>query len=420
MKILDVIATANRNLGRSKLRTFLTASAIFVGAFTLSLTTALGTGAQQYLERQLGNVTAPGVFFVGPPSDAGNPFAGSGDVTEYNPEERQGSGFSTLTNVDIDKLREVKGIESVTPGYQLVPDYITLGSSSKKFAMSSLTQDVGLNFDLSAGTQVQKDRGPQIVLPEKYLKPLGFNTPQDAVGKRATIGYKTLQQRPLQITATITGVLKKSFITEGAAVVNDQVARTIAEGQGQTQAYFAVFAKFSDTDEAKEPQQKALLQTTGEYEVASLKEQISTISTVIGAITTALNVVGIIALVAASFGIINTLLMSVYERTQEIGLMKALGMHRRVVFLLFAIEAMLVGFWGSLVAVLGAYGTSLAVNQWASGSFLKDFEGFNLLVVSPTNGAMVVGIIMLVAFLAGTLPAIKASRLNPIDALRSE
>jgi putative ABC transport system permease protein len=131
-------------------------------------------------------------------------------------------------------------------------------------------------------------------------------------------------------------------------------------------------------------------------------------------------VVGIIALLAASFGIINTLLMSVYERTQEIGVMKALGMSRKKVFSLFAVEAALVGFWGSVVAVGIAALASGFVNQLAANTFLKDFQGFTLLVVNPMNALGVVAIIMAISFIAGTLPALKASRLNPIDALRSE
>jgi putative ABC transport system permease protein len=130
--------------------------------------------------------------------------------------------------------------------------------------------------------------------------------------------------------------------------------------------------------------------------------------------------VGIIALLAASFGIINTLLMSVYERTQEVGLMKALGMGRRVVFALFAFEAILVGFWGSLIATLIAFGASQVINTFATKTFLSGFENFQLLVVTPLNVLGVIALIMLIAFLAGTLPAVKASRLNPIDALRSE
>jgi putative ABC transport system permease protein len=80
----------------------------------------------------------------------------------------------------------------------------------------------------------------------------------------------------------------------------------------------------------------------------------------------------------------------------------------------------LVGFWGSLIAVLAGAGVSRLATQWASNSFLKDFQGFDLLVVTPLNALVVIGLIMLIAFMAGTLPAIKASRLNPIEALRSE
>lgn len=423
MKIIDVIATANRNLGRSKLRTFLTASAIFVGAFTLSLTTALGTGAQSYFERQLGNVTAPGVFFVGAKAPEGGISVISEEVQEYNAETAQAGGRITgLTEADIAKLRAVEGVESVDPAYQLAGEYIARGSDDvyKKYVAQSLTQNTGLKYDLAAGSLPSNSGTAQLILPEKYIQPLGFRDAQDAVGKQVTIGYKTLAQEPLHIDFTVSGVLKKTLLTEGAVIIDSRTAATIATAQGQSSRYFAAFAQFRNTAADQEAAQKQRIEAAGAYEATSFEEQISSITSVIGAITTALNVVGIIALVAASFGIINTLLMSVYERTQEIGLMKALGMHRRTVFALFAFEAMLVGFWGSVVAVTGAWLVSLGVNQWASSGFLKDFEGFSLLVVSPGNAGMVIGIIMLVAFLAGTLPAIKAARLNPIEALRSE
>jgi putative ABC transport system permease protein len=95
-------------------------------------------------------------------------------------------------------------------------------------------------------------------------------------------------------------------------------------------------------------------------------------------------------------------------------------MRRGKVFALFAVEAVLVGFWGSAIAVGAGYAVSRVVTQWATSSFLKDFQGFDLLVVTPANALFVILLIMLIAFLAGTLPALKASRLNPIDALRSE
>lgn len=73
-----------------------------------------------------------------------------------------------------------------------------------------------------------------------------------------------------------------------------------------------------------------------------------------------------------------------------------------------------------LVSMDKAKSETRTLSQWTLNGFLKDFEGFTLLVVSPLNALIVIGLIMLIAFLAGTLPALKASRLDPITALRSE
>lgn len=418
MKLLDLIRTANRNLSRSKLRTFLTISAIFVGAFTLTLTTALGAGAQQYLDRQLGNVSAPGVFYVTPKAESG---FGSSDVKEYDPNKSSAANqfVATLAGSDVDKLKTLSGVETVEPYYSINGAYITR-DNAKKYVASSITQYTGLSLDLAGGRLLTSDDRYSIILPDNYIGPLGFSDPQSAVGAKVTVAYKTLNQKTVERELTVVGVMKKSFLTQGDIYIDDSFVREVAKAQGQDLRFAAAVVKFSDGSPASEETQKKLIKDSGNYEAISLKEQIKTITTVISAITTALNVVGIIALFAASFGIINTLLMSVYERTQEVGLMKAVGMHRRQVFGLFAIEAALVGFWGSLIAVLAGLGASKLVTQWASSSFLKDFEGFEMLVVTPGNALMVIAIIMLVAFVAGTLPAIKASRLNPIEALRSE
>jgi putative ABC transport system permease protein len=419
MKFYDLVRTANRNLLRSKLRTFLTVSAIFVGAFTLTLTTALGAGAQQYLDRQLGNVSAPGLFFVTPKVQSS--FLNSDSVKEYDPNNAAAGneGTATLTNADIDKLRTVSDVDNVTPYYSISGAYVTRGNDAKKYVANGLAQYEGLSLDLAAGRLLTKSDEYKIILPDTYLSPLGFSSAEDAIGKTVTVAYRNLMQRTADHEVTVVGVMKKTFVTQGSIYIDDTFVKDIATAQGQNQRFFAALVKFKDTNAASESNQKKLLTDTG-YSAISIKEQIKTITTVISAITTALNVVGAIALFAASFGIVNTLLMSVYERTQEVGLMKALGMHRLKVFSLFAVEAVLVGFWGSLVAVLAGWGVSNVVTQWASGSFLKDFQGFELLVVTPANALLVIGLIMLVAFLAGTLPAIKASRLNPIEALRSE
>jgi putative ABC transport system permease protein len=234
------------------------------------------------------------------------------------------------------------------------------------------------------------------------------------------LGYKNLLGETTNIKVTVVGVMKKSLMTEGEFHVDDTTLEEIASQQTGAAQAFAAIVKFKDADPTKEAEQKEAIAKTGNYTAISLKEQVAAVTNVVSAITTGLSLVGFIALFAASFGIINTLLMSVYERTQEIGLMKALGMHRRAVFSLFAFEAVLVGFWGSIVAVGAGFGVSQLINNWATTSFLKDFEGFTLLLVTPVNALSVVALIMTIAFLAGTLPALKASRLNPIDALRNE
>jgi len=421
MKLWDLLATANRNLTRSKLRTLLTILAIFVGGFTLTLTTALNTGANEYLGRQLGNVSVPGVFEVLPKTEL-NPLS-AGGIKEYDPDRKQVSIQSilsaTMGKEDVEKIKNVDGVESVTPFFLLSPEYITT-QGGKKYQLTQLSQHYGLNLDLAAGRLPTKDNTNTVILPEDYLEPFNL-TAQDAIGKQLRSGYKDLRGNVVEQPVEVIGVMRKSFVIAGQMFIDFNTARHIAEAQGQGARYVALFANFKDvTDQTDEAPLKKRLQDAGNYTAISIKERVSTVITVVNAITTSLNVVGIIALIAASFGIINTLLMSVYERTQEIGLMKALGMHRRTVFGLFAIEAALVGFWGSLVAVFAASAASIGINQLASNTFLKDFEGFTLLVVNPVGAAFVIVLIMVIAFVAGTLPAIKASRLDPIEALRGE
>jgi putative ABC transport system permease protein len=110
----------------------------------------------------------------------------------------------------------------------------------------------------------------------------------------------------------------------------------------------------------------------------------------------------------------------VKERTKEIGLMRALGMGRRRIFLLFSSEAVLIGFWGSILGVAFAALAGQVINAVGTNGFLKDYPGLSLLTFPPSTVVAVVLGIMLIAFLAGTLPALRASRKDPIEALRYE
>ena len=128
-----------------------------------------------------------------------------------------------------------------------------------------------------------------------------------------------------------------------------------------------------------------------------------------------------IILLTAVFGVVNTILMSVYERTREIGLLKALGMTRGGVFALFAIEGVVIGFWGVVAAILVAFGIIGAFGKPLT-NFLtnSDPKAESFLLMQPSDLLVITSVVLTICFLASVIPARKASLLDPISALREE
>ena len=127
---------------------------------------------------------------------------------------------------------------------------------------------------------------------------------------------------------------------------------------------------------------------------------------------------GALAVLASIFGVINTMYISVLERTQQIGLMKALGMRSRDVGRLFRFEAAWIGFLG------GAIGSGLAILLGLITNPLIDnvlkLDGKSLLIFEPISVAVIIIALILVAVLSGLFPSRKAAKLDPIEALRTE
>jgi ABC-type antimicrobial peptide transport system permease subunit len=131
--------------------------------------------------------------------------------------------------------------------------------------------------------------------------------------------------------------------------------------------------------------------------------------------------IGGIALAVAAIGVVNTMVMAILERTREIGVLRACGATRATVRRLFTIEAGLLGFLGGVLGVGGGFGLTRVANvvinrQLTAGSVqARDIIGLPLWLIGA-----VVGATTLIGILAGLYPAVRASRLNPVEALRYE
>jgi putative ABC transport system permease protein len=430
VKLWDIFLTASSNLFRAKLRTTLTIIAIFIGAFTLTITSGIGAGISAYINQQLGNLGAKNVLIVMPADSA----PGQNDPVpkKYDPAKTTSAagGFrdsaTVMTQTDLDKIKKQNGINSVTPMLPVAADYIS-GKNPDKYQVTVSPNIRGTNLDLASGHDVDDSTaGYQVVLPISFVEILGFGSADNAVGETVTFGISNALGKQVQQTATIVGIQQKSIIGGGGAIINHALTEKLydlqstglpAATKGKYQIAEAVFDSNLTTEQVDKL--KSDLKSQG-YLARTVQDQIGTFKTVIAAIINVLNAFAVIALLAASFGIINTLLMAVQERTKEIGLMKSMGMGSGRIFLLFSAEAVMIGFWGSLLGVVVAYGVGNLADRILSHGFLKDLPGLHIVAFPPASIATIMLIIMGIAFLAGTLPARRAAKQNPIDALRYE
>lgn len=432
MRTADLVRSAGRNAFRSRLRTTLTVLSLFVGAFTLTLTTALGAGVNDYVERQVAAVSTGDILLVSPAAVVP---AGDGPA-EYDPDGRPQAGApnplgsgTLLTEDDVEAIAAIEGVDRVEPVSQISVDWISAedadGSATRYEVAINPTSSIGRS-DLVAGAQLDQTSGDaQIVLPEEFVAALGFTSAEDAVGANVTLGYTDVERTEQQATAEVVGIARESLLAAGAGA-NNALVEQVANAQavpGQLGAWPIAVATVSTSPDGT-VSDAAIADIKAELAASALtgqtvEDQLGVIQTVINGIIGVLTAFAAIALLAASFGIVNTLLMSVQERTREIGLMKAMGMSNGRVFGLFSTEALIIGLLGAALGALVAIAVGSAISA-AAGSLLTDLPGLQILLFEPTTVLGVVLVIMAIAFVSGALPARRAARKDPIESLRYE
>ncbi|WP_203624718.1 MULTISPECIES: ABC transporter permease [unclassified Lacticaseibacillus] len=420
MKLRDLLGTAAASLWRNKSRTILTVLATLIGAFTIALTLGIRVGVNSYISRQVDNVGEKDQLMV----YANTPSGSASDKPEkYDPAVSSTASTQMLTTKQVQTIAKVKGVAKVTPMKNFTAEYIQ-GASKQKYAITA-TDGQGTHVDMAQGLQAS-GRAYTVDLNKAYVKALGYSNPKAALGHTVQIAAtnQTTNRRQV-LRAKIVGVRNASIVDGGQVVFSpgliDAINRVNNTGLPSSvkNQYYTVLATVSHPTKKNLSRIQSALTKKG-MASSTFADEVGSIHQTINAVTGGLTLFGAIALLAAAFGIINTLYMSVRDRTREIGLMKALGLSRGKIFASFSLEAALIGLLGAGCGCGLALLASNFVNKAATSSFLKGMSGFTLIQFSAGNTLTILALITVIAVLAGTLPAIRAARLVPISALRYE
>ena len=431
MKLRDIFTTALANTMRTKLRTFLTVIAVVIGAFTLTMTSGIGAGINKYIDAQVDAIGDTNQVSVMPAQtmDASVGLT-AGEPQEYDPDA-QGSvsdfGIPSMDEDDIEEIEEIENIEFVDPvifvdiQYLETPDGTQYTVPSAGFASEQSMVEYA-----AGGPGSNAEDAYELVIPTSWLSAFDIDDvakANDVIDQEVTIAAQDLEGNTETIDATIVGVAEETITGAGTSPIpsyglTHQIAE-INNTAGGTTIPFTYIQAMATVDDlaANEDQIKADLEEI-DMNGQTVEDQMGFISGIIDAITWVFNGFALIALLAASFGIVNTLLISVQERTRQIGLYKALGMTSGRVFTLFSTEAIVIGLLGSIIgiglgSVVGVVGNALLIN-----GPLDSVPGLSLYAIEPMALLVIALVIIGIAFLAGTLPARRAATKDPIEALR--
>jgi len=404
MSLIESLKISLLALWANKLRSFLTMLGIIIGIAAVVSLISIGQGVKADIEKQVTDIGSNLLFVV--PGKLDTSGRSSASPTQF-------IGGSVLTEKDMATIKTVESVQNVAPLSLLSGILIYQGKTSPRAILIGTTPTIKdlTNFTLSGGRFLeQSDEGKYVLALGKVPKEELFGQ-EDAVGKKVMIGRQEFEvigvfEKPG--TSNILGGEEfQSFVT-----VPFETGKIIT---GSTQIH-RILIKVSDGQDIKKVadvvKQKLLENHSGQedFSVLTQEDLLNLLSMILNLMTLLISAIAAISLIVGGIGIMNIMLVSVTERTREIGLRKAVGATSGAIMLQFLIEAVIISVLGGALGIAFSFLASLVIR-------LKTIIQPQIV---PSAIFLALGVCIGVGIVFGLMQAIRAAKKDPIEALRYE
>jgi len=405
MALFMIVRVAIKALGRNKFRTALTMLGMVIGVAAVITLVALGNGATKSIEAQIQS-TGTNIVQV----SAGNVSFGG---------VRQGQGnASTLTPEDAEAIRQVPGVQYVAAGLNSRAQMIAGDQNWNTYA-----QGTDVDFPLIRSWDVEEGAffTPTDVTSAEKVVVLGSAVRDELYGPdyNPTGEILRIGNRPFTVVGVMASKGQTSFGQDQDDVVFIPYTTVMKKIRGVTYVQqITVSAASADATEAVANRISSLLRArhqiqpgeADDFLVRTNEEIAATRARAAEIMTSLLAGVAAVSLLVGGIGIMNIMLVSVTERTREIGLRMAIGARASDVLLQFLVESIALSLFGGGIGIVLGFGLSKAITA---------IQGWPT-VISPDSAVLAATFAAFVGVFFGYYPAHKAAALDPIDALRFE